>query len=213
MAVIALDFDDFKLVNESLGHEAGDALIVQLAERLRDATRETDLIARPGGDEFLMLLSDLDRTPPVAGGQDGASIVAESVAVRIQQALLAPFEISGTELYLSASMGISVFPNDAEVATALMKNADTAMFQSKKAGPRRIHPPLRRQRRRAHPAVALDPPAEGRGTEELDAALPAGDRSRHRRDVRCRGADPVALTQRRPRVARASSSLWPRRWV
>ena len=135
VAVIALDFDDFKLVNESLGHEAGDALIVHLSERLRDATRETDLIARPGGDEFLMLLSDLDRTPLVAGGQDGASVVAESVAVRIQEGLLSPFVISGTELYLTASIGISVFPNDAEVATALMKNADTAMFQSKKSGP------------------------------------------------------------------------------
>ena len=134
VAVIALDLDDFKLVNESLGHEAGDLLLKELAERLREATRETDLIARPGGDEFLMLLGDLDKTPLMPGGQDGASIAAESVAVRIQQALLTPFEVAGTELYLSASMGISIFPNDAEVASALLKNADTAMFQSKKSG-------------------------------------------------------------------------------
>ena len=66
--VLALDIDNFKLVNDSLGHEAGDGLIVQLAERLREATRDTDLVARPGGDEFLMLLADLDRTSPVAGG-------------------------------------------------------------------------------------------------------------------------------------------------
>ena len=134
VAVIALDLDDFQLVNESLGHEVGDQLLVQLAERLKVATRETDLIARPGGDEFLLLLGDLDKTPPMPGGQDGASIAAESVAVRVQQALLTAFEVAGTELYLSASMGISIFPNDADAAGALLKNADTAMFQSKKAG-------------------------------------------------------------------------------
>jgi diguanylate cyclase (GGDEF)-like protein/PAS domain S-box-containing protein len=135
VAVIALDFDDFKLVNESLGHEAGDALIVQLAERLRDATREMDLIARPGGDEFLMLLGDIDMAPTVPGAPDGASLVAQSVAIRVHEALMTPFEVEGTELYLTASMGISVFPNDADTSVALMKNADTAMFQSKRSGP------------------------------------------------------------------------------
>ncbi len=134
VAVIGLDVDDFKLVNESLGYEAGDALIVALTERLREATRETDLVARSGGDEFLLLLADLDQnTMPGAG--DGASTAAEAVAVRVQQSLAAPFEIVGTELYLTASMGISVFPRDAETGSELLKNADMAMFQSKKAGP------------------------------------------------------------------------------
>ena len=67
VAVISVDIDNFKLVNDSLGHEAGDELIVQLAERLREATRETDLVARPGGDEFLMLLADLERPPTPPG--------------------------------------------------------------------------------------------------------------------------------------------------
>ena len=135
VAVISLDVDDFKLVNDSLGHGSGDELIAALAERLTEATRDTDLIARPGGDEFLVLLSDLDRTPPLPGGQDGASIAAEAVAVRIQQALRHPFTVAGTELYLTASMGISVFPGDAADGAVLLKNADTAMFRSKKAGP------------------------------------------------------------------------------
>ena len=134
VAVLYVDVDNFKLVNDSLGHEAGDALIGQLAERLKEATRETDLVARQGGDEFLLLLADMERTSPVADG-DGALIVAESVANRVQQALVEPFDVEGTELYVTASIGISVFPIDAADGTTLMKNADTAMFRSKKAGP------------------------------------------------------------------------------
>ena len=73
VAVISVDLDDFKLVNDSLGHEVGDELILQLADRLREATRDTDLVARPGGDEFLLLLADLDLAPPLQGGTDGAT--------------------------------------------------------------------------------------------------------------------------------------------
>jgi diguanylate cyclase (GGDEF)-like protein/PAS domain S-box-containing protein len=135
VAVVAFDLDDFKLVNDSLGHEAGDALLVALAERLSEATRETDLVARPGGDELLLLLTDVDLTPPVPGGEDGAAVAAGFVAARVQEAMRAPFVIGGTELYLTGSMGISTFPADAEDAAELMKNADVAMFRSKKAGP------------------------------------------------------------------------------
>ena len=112
VAVISVDLDDFKLVNDSLGpRDRRRSLILQLAERLREATRDTDLVARPGGDEFLLLLADLDLTPPLQGGTDGATMAAESVAVRVQHALKEPFEVAGTELYVSASQGISVFPH------------------------------------------------------------------------------------------------------
>ncbi len=134
VAVISVDVDNFKLVNDSLGHEAGDDLIVKLAERLREATRETDLVARPGGDEFLMLLSDLERTTSLPGG-DGVSLVAESVAGRVQSALRRPFEIAGTELYVTASLGISLFPNHGDNAETLLKHADSAMFRSKRSHP------------------------------------------------------------------------------
>ncbi len=135
VAVLSVDIDDFKLVNDSLGHEDGDALIAQVAGRLKDATRDVDLVARPGGDEFLLLLGDLDLTAPMPGARDGASIAAEAVAGRVQQIFREPFEVGDTELFLTASVGISVFPQDAGSAVELMKNADTAMFRSKKAGP------------------------------------------------------------------------------
>ncbi len=134
VSVISVDIDNFKLVNESLGHEAGDELIVLVAERLREATRETDLVARPGGDEFLMLLADLELPPTLPEG-DPAAAVAESVASRIQAALRQPFEVAGTELYVTASLGISLFPRHADDAETLMKHADNAMFRSKQLGP------------------------------------------------------------------------------
>ena len=135
VGVLFLDLDNFKLVNDSLGHHAGDELLRQLAERLKGCTRETDLVARQGGDEFLLLLSDLERgMGPVAGTEAGV-LVAESVATRVHDALREPFDLGGVEFYASASIGVSLFPQDATDAVSLLKNADTAMYQSKKAEP------------------------------------------------------------------------------
>lgn len=136
VAVLCIDVDDFKLVNESLGYEAGDALLRAVAERLREATRETDLVARQGGDEFLLLLADIEGgSVPGFEGTDGAILVVESVAARVHESLRAPFNVAGTELYVSASIGISMFPHDADDATAILKNADAAMYQSRKTVP------------------------------------------------------------------------------
>jgi diguanylate cyclase (GGDEF)-like protein/PAS domain S-box-containing protein len=135
VVVVTVDIDDFKLVNDSLGHQAGDAILVEFAQRLSGATRETDLVARPGGDEFLLLLADLDPTPATHGAQESVSVAAESVALRIQEALRTPFTVGDTELYVTASLGISSFPEDAADAPTLLKNAETAMFRSKRSGP------------------------------------------------------------------------------
>ena len=135
VGVLFLDLDNFKLVNDSLGHHAGDALLVELADRLRGCTRETDLVARQGGDEFLMLLSDLERGSGAMPGTDSAVLVAESVASRVREALEEPFELSGTEFYASASIGISLFPQDAGDADALLRNSDSAMYESKRTSP------------------------------------------------------------------------------
>jgi diguanylate cyclase (GGDEF)-like protein len=131
VAVLAVDLVDFRLVNDSLGRASGDALLVDVAERLREATRETDLVARRGGDQFLLLLADLDREET---GPDGAVLRAESVAQRIHESLGAPFTVDGTEVYISAGVGISLFPRDAEDAAGLQRNAEAAMFQAKRAG-------------------------------------------------------------------------------
>jgi diguanylate cyclase (GGDEF)-like protein/PAS domain S-box-containing protein len=137
VAVMMIDLDDFKLVNDSLGHETGDALVAELAARLRQATRDTDLVARQGGDEFLLLLADLERAaaPGIPNATDGATLVAESVATRIQEALRVPFELAGTEVYVTASIGIALFPQHAADAAQLLRDADTAMYRSKQTGP------------------------------------------------------------------------------
>jgi diguanylate cyclase (GGDEF)-like protein/PAS domain S-box-containing protein len=132
VAVLCVDVDDFRLVNDSLGHQAGDALLRLVADRLREATRETDLVARRGGDQFLLLLADLDHE--VASEIDAAAIRAESVAQRIAQSMAAPFQLDGQELYVSASVGISLFPKDADDPGTLQRNAEAAMYDAKKGG-------------------------------------------------------------------------------
>ncbi len=133
VAVVCLDLDDFRLVNDSLGHHHGDDLLKLMADRLRESTRETDLVARRGGDQFLLFLADMEREE--RGDMDAAMIRAESVVQHIHQSLTTPFVVAGTELYISASMGISLFPQDGDESGGLLRNAEAAMYQSKKSGP------------------------------------------------------------------------------
>ena len=135
VGVVFLDLDNFKLVNDSLGHHAGDLLLAQLGDRLRGCSRESDLVARQGGDEFLMLLSDLELGVTGIAGGDAAMLVAESVAERVHAALREPFDLNGTEFFASGSIGISLFPRDAIDAQGLLKNADAAMYRSKRHDP------------------------------------------------------------------------------
>ena len=104
VGVLFLDLDNFKLVNDSLGHHAGDVLLAQLGERLKGCTRETDMVARQGGDEFLLLLSDLERGAGPIPGTEAALIVAESVAERVHEALQEPFNLNGTE-FIASGLG------------------------------------------------------------------------------------------------------------
>ena len=127
VAVVFLDLDNFKLVNDSLGHHAGDAMLRELAERLHTCIRETDLVARQGGDEFLLLLADLDH--------DVIDDAATKVANRVNDVLSKPFVLNGTEFHARGSTGISTFPRDAHDAETLLRNADVAMYRAKRLEP------------------------------------------------------------------------------
>lgn len=129
VAVLFMDLDRFKEVNDTWGHDAGDELLRQVAERLLDSTRETDLVARQGGDEFLVLLSDLDLTAAPGGALD----ISQALAERIRRAMKVPFRLAAAEVQTSASIGVSIFPFDAADGRTLLKNADSAMYESKKA--------------------------------------------------------------------------------
>jgi diguanylate cyclase (GGDEF)-like protein/PAS domain S-box-containing protein len=126
LALLYLDLDDFKLVNDSLGHGAGDELLRRVATELRARTRASDLLVRQGGDEFLVLLSDLDR--------QGAEAAAQAAAASLRGALTEPFRIAGAEFHVGTSIGISLYPRDADDADTLLKHADAAMYQAKAAG-------------------------------------------------------------------------------
>jgi diguanylate cyclase (GGDEF)-like protein/PAS domain S-box-containing protein len=123
VAVLFIDLDNFKNINDTLGHDVGDELLRQVARRLTDCVRAEDTIARQGGDEFIVLLDGLD------DGR-GASLVAQ----KILNALRKAFVLSGTDQHVSGSVGIAVFPEDGRDAQTLMKNADTAMFHGKTQG-------------------------------------------------------------------------------
>ncbi len=129
VALLFVDLDDFKAVNDRLGHAAGDQFLAAVAKRLRRVLRDTDVLARQGGDEFLVLLSDLD---------DGPEHVAEAVGAKLHAALKAPFNVAGTELLTAASVGVSLYPDDASDSEALLRQADAAMYKAKAAGGGRL---------------------------------------------------------------------------
>jgi len=124
LAVIFIDLDHFKHINDSMGHLAGDNVLKEISNRLKVATRrDADVIARLGGDEFVIILTELEN-----------STVAALIATTIISSVSQPFIIDGLELHTSASLGISVFPDDADNKQDLMKNADLAMYHSKELG-------------------------------------------------------------------------------
>jgi diguanylate cyclase (GGDEF)-like protein/PAS domain S-box-containing protein len=123
VALFCMDLDRFKFVNDTLGHHAGDTLLVQYARRVEGLLRQTDTLARMGGDEFALILSDLTNR------QD-----AVTLAQKIVDAIKAPFDVAGHELFVTGSIGVAVFPNDAPDAATLQKNADLALYRAKSLG-------------------------------------------------------------------------------
>ena len=123
LAVMYLDLDRFKTVNDSLGHETGDKLLKAVATRLRECMRDSDTISRQGGDEFLLILRDVNDPPSVA-----------RIAEKLQEAVAKPVRIGEYELHVTPSIGISLFPDDADDLDELIRNADAAMYHAKENG-------------------------------------------------------------------------------
>jgi diguanylate cyclase (GGDEF)-like protein len=156
VAVLFVDLDRFKGVNDALGHEAGDSLLQQVAQRLQSCVRSSDTLARLAGDEFTVLLED------VAGVHE-----AQAVAERIQAALQEPFLVAGQQLAVTASVGVALSGPETRQAEELLRRSDAAMYRAKSWGRNRVclHGPV------APSALPATP-----GTQEGAGALP-GTRS------------------------------------
>jgi diguanylate cyclase (GGDEF)-like protein len=126
VACLFLDFDHFKRINDTLGHDAGDQLLQAIAQRLAAAVRESDTVARLGGDEFVLVLPGLD--------PENASFEVTTVIERVREAFDAPFRLGDQTPTLTCSMGVAVYPVDAADTVTLIKHADTAMYAAKEAG-------------------------------------------------------------------------------
>jgi diguanylate cyclase (GGDEF)-like protein len=180
VAVAVLDLDRFKTVNDSLGHRAGDALLVQVADRLRTAVRSPDTVARMGGDEFTLLLPELH--------PHGEAIVAE----RLLAAFEAPFDVDGHQIRVSPSIGLAAYPDDGDTHDRLLRNADAAMYRAKENG----------RNTWATYASGMHERAYDRLTLEADLY-----RALERRELRL-GFQPIARVADRGRVAVEALVRW-----
>lgn len=160
VAVLCLDLDRLKVINDSLGHVVGDRLLQAVAERLQHCLREGDTVARPGADEFTVL------APGLAHLEDAVRIVQ-----KLQEALRQPFLLNGAEIFVSASVGISLYPGDGGNAETLLTNANTAMYRAKESGRDSFQPYTLEMNAQALERLALE--------NSLRKALPNGELELH----------------------------------
>ncbi len=145
LATMFLDLDRFKLVNDTLGHTLGDELLKAVAYRLKSVLREEDSIARMGGDEFTVLISDL-------GDADDALTIAQKLLDTVAQ----PMRVEGHDLYITTSIGVALFPDDGDTADVLLKNADQAMYRAKESGRSAVQLCTPAMNDRAHDRLATE---------------------------------------------------------
>lgn len=190
IAVFFLDLDDFKRINDTLGHAAGDEALRLAARRLEAVVRDSDTVSRHGGDEFLVLLADVAQPPD-----------AFAVARNMLSALAAPAQVGGRAVALSASLGVAVFPDDGEDADSLIARADAAMYRAKRAGGGAFRCvgdaagdelPICRDSLADHPLDATGG-GHGRGADGIEpAAAHPGEARAEAASHRALGARPVA---------------------
>ncbi len=123
LAVMLIDLDNFKVINDTMGHSSGDVLLLEAAKRLQHCVRQYDTVARLGGDEFVLLLTDVEHVQSLA-----------KISDKILALFKVPFLIDGREIFVTASIGIAIYPADGVTADTLLKNADTAMYHAKELG-------------------------------------------------------------------------------
>ena len=123
VAVLFLDLDGFKKINDTLGHDAGDLLLRETAQRLKDTIRASDTVARVGGDEFIFVLNEI-------GSDENAALMANKIIVTLSE----PFELKGQQCHVGGSIGISIFPDGSNTPNTLLKQADDAMYLAKQSG-------------------------------------------------------------------------------
>lgn len=145
VGIVFLDLDDFKLINDSMGHKAGDELLQQVGQRLLRCIREQETVARFGGDEFVVILPDI--TDPMD---------VEVVVERMIATLAAPFELGQKSVFITASIGISLFPHDGATADILIQHADTAMYKSKASGRSTFHFYTQQLNEEAHQRLLIE---------------------------------------------------------
>ncbi|WP_051694030.1 sensor domain-containing protein [Desulfohalovibrio reitneri] len=145
LALIFMDLDNFKNINDSMGHSFGDLLLMAVAHRLKGVLREQDSVARLGGDEFVVMVEEVrtDNDPMVVGE-------------RIMDALHVPFQIKGRDIYVTGSVGVTYYPEDGDTPESLIKNADTAMYRAKEAGRNQIRLFTRAMNERALQRLELE---------------------------------------------------------
>lgn len=187
VGLLYLDLDGFKLVNDSLGHAAGDELLRDVTARLSERRRDSDLLARQGGDEFLLLLNDLDRL--------GAEQTATRVADGLLRSLTRPFVVSGAEFHIGASVGVALYPKDATTTEELMRHADAAMYQAKADGRNTVcvyredpHEPLERLSMTSRLRKAI---TRGEFVLHWQPIVDPSDRSLQKLEVLVRWQDPL----------------------
>ena len=123
LAVVFVDLDNFKVINDTLGHDVGDVLLSEIAKRIKTCVRQEDVVCRLGGDEFTVYIEDFVDAQALVG-----------TAQRLTQSISEPCHITGHDIFVTASIGISVYPNDGKTMSELLKNADTAMYKAKEQG-------------------------------------------------------------------------------
>ena len=200
LAVMFLDLDDFKHVNDTLGHSAGDELLVQVGERLKHILRGEDTVARLGGDEFLLLLSGVRDS-------NGVGVMARKVLAVFES----PFLVKKRDLFLSASLGVVLYPEDGTDPEILLANVDTAMYRAKKIGRNNFQFFTAEMQKHAQERAAARERSEARPVAgRVRAPLPAHPGADEQKNRRPGGARQVAAPRARSAVPRERSSRSPR---